>query len=168
MDFPPFSPPRTPSFPGARPRSRRSRCGGRKSKFLAVSNVSFTYIQVQEYTGTGVGSGCYSYLNGRPHPPGTFHGVSQGTDADNPSLANICDTIYSGPPSPPFTAGEFFWSITWRYYVPHGETEAIGVIGVVDHIQTSDAAGNVSISKGGFGVTVPASAPHSGGPCPSA
>jgi hypothetical protein len=28
--------PRTPSLPGARPRSRRSRCGGRKSKFLAV------------------------------------------------------------------------------------------------------------------------------------
>ena len=27
---------RTPSLPGARPRSRRSRCGGRKSKFLAV------------------------------------------------------------------------------------------------------------------------------------
>jgi len=30
---------RTPSFPGARPRSRRSRCGGRKSKFLAVTAV---------------------------------------------------------------------------------------------------------------------------------
>jgi hypothetical protein len=29
--------PRTPSLPGARPRSRRSRCGGRKSKFLAVN-----------------------------------------------------------------------------------------------------------------------------------
>jgi len=31
---------RTPSLPGARPRSRRSRCGGRKSKFLAVTGGS--------------------------------------------------------------------------------------------------------------------------------
>jgi len=38
MDFPPPLSPRTPSLPGARPRSRRSRCGGRKSKFLAVTS----------------------------------------------------------------------------------------------------------------------------------
>ena len=70
--------PRTPSFPGARPRSRRSRCGGRKSKFLAVINneqlcrIAGKYLDVMSfnYYTDGVDKDflrrIYGWTGGRP------------------------------------------------------------------------------------------------------
>lgn len=118
--------------------------------FITPVDVSFIKIQVREGQCAGVGSGYYAYQNGVNHPDGAWVGVITGS-ATNPSMVDGVDTIRSGSDGPAIPAlGSFDWPIPWLFRVAGGGEKQFSV---VTHHHESDAAGRVTISKGGVSVS---------------
>ena len=118
--------------------------------FISPTDVSFIKIQVREGTCVGTGTGYYAYMNGRVHPNGSWVGVISG-DTSNPSKVDGVDNIFSGSDGPAAPAiGSFDWPIPWLFRVSSGAEKQFTTL---THHQDSDAAGAVTISKGGVSVS---------------
>ena len=122
--------------------------------FVSPTDVSFIKIQVREGQCVATGNGYYGYANGKQHPDGAWVNVATG-DASNPSKVDGLDTIRSG--TAPNDAGHslpdvgtFDWPIPWLFRVGSGGEQQFVVI---THHHESDAAGTVTISKGGTSVS---------------
>lgn len=120
--------------------------------FITPTDVSFIKINVRE--GYCIGIGYYEYENGDPHTEGSWVDVITG-DANNPSKVDGVDTIRSGTaPNDAAHAlpsvGTFDWPIPWLFRVGDGEEKQFAI---VTHHHESDAAGTVTISKGGTSVS---------------
>lgn len=118
--------------------------------FITPVDVSFIKIEVREGQCAGVGNGYYAYQNGLNHPDGAWVGVMTGS-ASNPSKVNGVDTIRSGADGAAVPAiGSFDWPIPWLFRVAGGGEKQFSI---VTHHHESDAAGSVTISKGGVSVS---------------
>jgi hypothetical protein len=118
--------------------------------FITPVDVSFIKIEVREGQCAGIGTGYYAYQNGLNHPDGAWVGVVSGS-ANNPSKVNGVDTIRSGANGAAVPAiGSFDWPIPWLFRVAGGGEKQFSI---VTHHHESDAAGSVTISKGGVSVS---------------
>lgn len=122
--------------------------------FITPIDVSFIEIQVREGQCNATGNGYYGYANGDPHPDGAWVDVVTG-DASNPSKVDGVDTIRSGTaPNDQGhllpDVGTFDWPIPWLFRVGSGGEKQFAI---VTHHHESDAAGTVTISKGGTSVS---------------
>src|SRR6185503_6436464 len=112
---------------------------------LQPTGVSFSNIEVREGKFRGVASGSFAHENGREHQTGPWLAV----DAPNEVLG--ADHIDSGDVDAPFVSGRFDWNIPWEYRVGGGGT--VRHIDYIVHWQTINAAGFVTIEKGGVQVS---------------
>ena len=117
--------------------------------YITPNDVSFTKIEVREGQCNATATGYYAYLNGVPHQDGAWVDVIQG-DAAKPSKVNGIDDIYSEEGPLPPGVGVFDWPIPWLFRVSGG---AENQFSTVTHHQDCDAAGKVTISKGGTSVS---------------
>lgn len=128
--------------------------------FIKPTDVSFIEIQVREGQCNAIGNGYYGYLHGKLHPDGAWVDVVTG-DVGDPSKIDGIDTIQSG--TAPDDAGHsipdlgtFDWPIPWLFRVGSGGEKQFTT---VTHHHESDAAGTVTISKGGVSVSATINAP---------
>jgi hypothetical protein len=124
--------------------------GFRGRPFITPSDVSFINIEIREGQCLGIGTGYYTYQNGLNHPDGPWVGVISG-NAAKPSKVRAADVIRSGADGPEVSAiGSFNWPIPWLFRVAQGGEKQFSTI---THHHESDAAGRVTISKGGVSVS---------------
>ena len=122
------------------------------------------WIEVQEYIGTSVAAGSYAGSNGAHHTPSEFISMLQYSN-EYPTKLAAWDRVRPPNLSPPFSIGETFFPISWRFKVPSGLTKEPKVFTVVDHIATCTDTGEVSTGKGGYNVTREAADPEVIPPC---
>lgn len=115
--------------------------------YLDPRDVSFMNIEAREGTVAGIGTGFYSYLNGRIHTTGSFFAVGPGNSTTGSQIL-VIDTIDTGDTSPPFSIGDFRWPIPREYRVNGGIPTQYTVI---THHQFADSNGKATIEKGGAG-----------------
>jgi len=108
----------------------RPNCGWKGIAFFHPDDVNFYRMEDRELDSLSVATGCYNpshhgKYHGNYAPPDRASGwfpmtrhTANGTTDDGP------DEIYSGYPptsatgaAPPFTAGKYYWPITWQWRV---------------------------------------------------
>jgi hypothetical protein len=122
--------------------------------FLEPTDVSFANLQFAEGSAPAVASGYFGPLNGHLHPP-TSSPVPIGS-CDSVIGCEVAatggDQIDTGDDPPPFSNGDFLWSIPWQYQAPGG---ALTTFTTVNHhstaVATSSTAATATIEKGGAG-----------------
>jgi hypothetical protein len=134
--------------------------GFKGQPFLEPTDVSFSNILFGEGTVAGVGTGFYSYLNGKVHAPTATFVVIVGCNVTtgchtSPGVVDTVDTGDCGPlgcsdggPAHAFAAGDFKWPIPWQYQIGAGSKTQFTT---ATHHQTADAAGTATIEKAGAG-----------------
>lgn len=124
--------------------------GFKGSIWLEPKNVSFVNMQLREGTVKGVGSGCWAYLDEKPHEIGSWIAVGSGNSVTGCIVLGT-DTVNAGDVGPPFTQGDFVWNIPWQYRVG---TSAPTQFTTAQHPHWADPAPNLGrahISKKGAG-----------------
>jgi hypothetical protein len=122
--------------------------------FLELTDVSFANLLFAEGSAPAVASGYFASLNGDLHTPtsspipiGSCDSVI-GCKVEAPGG----DRIDTGDDPPPFSNGDFVWSIPWQYQAPGG---ALTTFTTVNHHSTavaiSSTAATATIEKGGAG-----------------
>lgn len=120
--------------------------GFRADWYLLPKNVSFRSIQMGEGSVLAVATGYLSVWNNLPHmvngpyPIGDCN-IATGCKALFPIGP---DEIYSGERPPPFSPGDFLWSIPVEYLAPGGSRIRITSW---NHHATADGAGRACIDK---------------------
>ena len=143
---------RRASGSGVRHTTGRPEAGFRATPHFQPADVSFYNIETREQDVAAVASGAYSVWSGIGHSPNSSF-ISSGTAvAGVGTPMNGVDNIYSGDPggSPPFAPGVLTFNIPWEFRVGAGTPK---VFATVQHRQSINAAGDVTISKGGVSVT---------------
>lgn len=126
--------------------------GFRAFMYITPADVSFNAIEAREEECNGIGIDYFSYKNNEVHPQTPTLG-SWGVDCGNASPGKGTwiggfDTIHSGQYlNMPYAAGTFTWNIPWSWKL--GTREVTGFVNKT-HIETIDANGNMTISKGGI------------------
>lgn len=118
--------------------------------FIEPLDVSFTKIEIREGQCAGIGTGYYFYQNGANHRDGNWGAVIVGTE-QKPSKDSFVDTIQSGSDGAATPdVGSFDWPIPWLFRMGSGGEKQFTI---VNHHHESDAAGRITISKGGVSVS---------------
>jgi hypothetical protein len=115
------------------------------------ADVSFSMMQVREQAVAAVATGYFAYQNGNMHPLGGWAGMRLGNIATGTPVAGT-DTIGTNVCGQPYFAGTFTWSIPWEYQAAGVGATAFTTL---DHVKAIDAAGNLTLSKGGAVRTSP-------------
>jgi hypothetical protein len=115
--------------------------------FLRPTDISFANIQMGEGTASAAASGFLSSLNGMLHSAGPMCTVGPG-DILQGCKVNTLDRVITGKLDPPFSDGDFLWSIPWLFAVSGSGPKQFTT---ADHRATSDASGQATISKKGAG-----------------
>jgi len=120
--------------------------------WVTPADVSFHGIQIREKNSSSTASGAFATWNAITHQPATqtasgWFTVDECT-AGKGSKVGCTDNIYSGELTgpPPFAAGQLVFPCEWEYKAPGtGATVFVNLT----HLQTIDAPGKVTVSKGG-------------------
>jgi hypothetical protein len=112
--------------------------------YITPPDVSFNAIQVREEAVAGVGTG-YFLGDVTPHNQGSWVSVDAPVPGKGSKLAGF-DSISSNENNAPFSAGTFTWAIPWSWKLGGG---AAAQFTVVNHVETINANGDMTISKGG-------------------
>jgi len=111
--------------------------------FLLPKDVSFVNVLMGEGGAVASATGFLSSLNGSPHLPGSMFTVGQG-DFNQGCKVNTVDQVETGSLDPPFSDGDFLWSIPWLFSVGGSAPKQFTI---AEHHATSDASGRATISK---------------------
>jgi len=114
--------------------------------YLTPVDVSFGNIQIRESSTTGVGTGYFAGDTGDPHAQGNWRDVGDGDSDTSGSKALWIDQIYTGENYGPFSNGTFLWAIPWQFRVGTGTEKTFTT---VNHFETIDGNGDMTLSKGG-------------------
>jgi len=119
--------------------------------YIQPVDVSFEGIVVREKHCAAVCTGYFTPQNGQDHVPGADLTIG-AVVAGKGSLANGQDQIQGGDGTigPPYSAGVFTWPIPWEFQVGSGTPR---VFATVNHVKAIDAAGTLTLSKGGTTVS---------------
>lgn len=122
--------------------------------YMQPMDVSFSNIQMREGTTTGTGSGFYTFLDGTPHATSSWFPIGN-CSATTGCAALLTPTPWDevmtgdfGPPTNPFSPGNFSWPIPWQYLF--GTSSAITFY-TANHQQSLDAQNNCCLQKAGVG-----------------
>jgi hypothetical protein len=121
-------------------------CGFQGLVFLRPTDVSFTNVLVGEGGTVAVRSGFLIQLD-ENHPVGPLVTVGPG-DAQHGCQLNITDEVSSGILDPPFSPGDFQWTIPWEFSV--NGSPRVRFTTAAHHAQ-ADANGRATIAKKGAG-----------------
>jgi hypothetical protein len=135
--------------------------------FLEPRDVSFRNLEIREGSAPSVGTGSMSQnlagfadIGAIRHPTiGTWVTIGNGNFATGCKAAGI-DTIKALDMNPPFAVGNFTWSIPWYYRVV-GTAATDRQFAFMHHEEAVDAAGAMTMTKGGTTVVHNAADPNS-------
>ena len=141
--------------------------GFRGEIFLQPAGVSFRNLEIREGSAPSTGTGSMAQnINGfkdigsiRHATMGTWVTIGGGSIATGCKADGI-DEINAMPMDPPFAVGTFTWSIPWYYRIvgSHGTDRQFAFM---HHQESVDAAGQMTMTKGGTTVVHNAADPDS-------
>lgn len=128
--------------------------GFRGQPFMLPADVSFSGIRWREGTGTGIGTGTLSGLDGRVHAVGGWRTIGTGSTATGCPV-NTIDSVSTSTSAPssffglfPDWSGFFLWPIQWEYQAPGGP---VSPLVIANHLCVINSTGTASITKAGAG-----------------
>ena len=125
-------------------------CGFKGRPYLTPADVSFFSVQVREQEAEADAKLYFKYQDGQRHPLGSWVGISEVIPGKGSKVGGV-DTINgSSDNHTPYEFGTYLWPIPWEFRVGGGAEKEFTT---VNHYKTIDAAGTVTITKGGHSET---------------
>lgn len=128
--------------------------------YIQPDTVSFMNITVKEGKVAAVCTGYFLPQNGQEHAEGSWIAFSSTVVAGKGTKDGAVDTVQGGDGGigAPYSVGTFTWAIPWYFKVGAGAQKKFTTM---NQVKTIDAAGGLTMSKGGTSKTKALNDPNS-------